>query len=128
MATDELSGRVHHDVGSVLDRTNQVRSAEGVVDHQGDAMLVGDGGRALDVADVGVRVTKGLYIYEFGVRLNGSLQSVVVVGVDKSCVDAILAQRVLQQVIGTAVDGIGSHHMITGVCQVGDGVSHSSST
>ena len=127
MATDELSGRVHHDVGSVLYRTNEIWCAESVVDHQGDTMLVGNGCRALNVADVGVRITKGLNIYEFGVRLNGCLQCIVIVWVDKCCINAILAQRVLQQIIGSAVDGICCHHMVTGVCQVGDSVSHSSS-
>ena len=82
----------------------------------------------LNVADVGVRITKGLNIYEFGVRLNGRLQCIVIVWVDKCCINAILAQRVLQQIIGSAVDGIGSHHMVTGVCQVGDGVSYSCCT
>ena len=31
MTADELSGRVNHDVGSVLDRADEIWSAEGVV-------------------------------------------------------------------------------------------------
>ena len=63
VAADELGGRVDNDVRAVLDRTDQVRSAEGVVDDQRDVVLVGNLGDGVDVGNVRVGVTQRLQIY-----------------------------------------------------------------
>ena len=44
MAADELGGRMDNDVGTMLDRADQVGRAEGVVDDKRNAVLVGDSG------------------------------------------------------------------------------------
>ena len=49
VAADELGGGVHHDVSAVLDGADQVRGAEGVVDDQRQAVLVGNGGNGINV-------------------------------------------------------------------------------
>ena len=81
---------MNHDVGSVLNWVDEVRRAEGVVDDQWYAMLVGNLGRAFYVGDVGVGVAQRLNVHELCVWLDGRLQCVVVVGVHKRGVDAIL--------------------------------------
>ena len=42
MPADELGRRVHDDVGAVLERTQQVRRRERVVDDERDLVVVGD--------------------------------------------------------------------------------------
>ena len=49
MTADELSGRVNHDVGSVLDRTDEVWSAEGVVDNQWDVVAMSNLSQLVDI-------------------------------------------------------------------------------
>jgi hypothetical protein len=53
VAADPLRRRGDHDVGTVVDRSDEVAGRpEGVVDHERDAVLVGHGGEALEVRDV----------------------------------------------------------------------------
>ena len=62
VAAQELGGGMHHDVGPVLDGADQVRCAEGVVDHQGEAVLVGDCRDGVDIRDVAVGVAQGFQV------------------------------------------------------------------
>ena len=62
VATDELRGGVDDDVGTVFKRPDQVRSAEGVVHHDGQTVLVGDLRDRVQIRNVAVRVAKSLQI------------------------------------------------------------------
>ena len=83
VAADELGGGVDHDVRAVLDGPDQIGGAEGVVDDQGQAVLVGNGRDGVDVGNVGVGVAQGLQIDGLGVGLNGVFHLLKVVGVHK---------------------------------------------
>ena len=100
VAADELGGRMDNDVGTMLDRADQVGRAEGVVDDQRDAVLVGDSGNGVNVGDVGVGVAKRFNIDSAGVVLNGSLDLGQIMGVDKGRLHTERGQRVGQQVGG----------------------------
>ena len=69
MAADELGGGVNNDVCAVLQRADQVRGAEGVVDDKRNAVLVGDSGNGVNVGDVGVGVAKRFNIDSAGCLL-----------------------------------------------------------
>ena len=56
MAADELRRGVDNDVSAMLKGAEQVGSTEGVVDHNGQAVLLCDFGNCVDVGDVGVGV------------------------------------------------------------------------
>ena len=86
------------------------------------------GRRALNITDVRVRVAKGLNVNEFRVRTDGSLESIVVVGVDERCVDAISAKGVLQQVVCTTIDSLRRHNMVAGIGEIGYSIGDSSGT
>ena len=128
VAADELGGGVDHDVCAVLDGADQIRSAEGVINDQRQAMLMGDGCDGVDVGDVAVGVAQGLQIDGLGVGLDGVLHLGQVVGVHEGGGDAELGQGVLQQVVAAAVDGLLGHDVVTGLCQSLDGVADGSST
>ena len=128
VATDELGRGVDNDVGAVLQRTEQVRSAEGVVDDNRQTVLLGDLRDGIDVGDVGVGVAERLEVDDRGVVLDGTLDLVQVMGIDKRGLDAKLGERVLQQVVGTTVDGLLGHHMVTGLGECLQGVGDSGST
>ncbi len=83
VAADELSSGVNNDISAVLNRTDEVRGTEGVVDYERQTVLMCDGGNGVDVGDVGVGVAERLQIYRLGVVLNSRLHLIEMVGVDK---------------------------------------------
>ena len=106
MTADELGGGVHHDIRAVLDGSDQVRRAEGVVDHEGQTVLVGDLRERVDVGNIAVGVAEGFYINRLGVRLDRRLDFIKVVNIYEGGVDAVERKRMRQQVRRAAVDGL----------------------
>lgn len=66
VAVDVLCDGVHDDVGAVVQRVLHVGGQERVVDHDQDAVLVGDGGDVPDVDQAQRRVRRALDPDEFG--------------------------------------------------------------
>ena len=112
----------------MLQRTEQIRGAEGVVDDNRQTVLLGDLGDGVDVGDVGVGVAERLEIDDRGVVLDGTLDLFQVMGIDKGGLDAKLGERMLQQVVGATVDGLLSHHVVTGLGKSLQGIGDGSST
>ena len=95
------------------DRLNQIGGGDGVVDDQRHAMLVGHPGDAGGVQHVDLRVGDGLGEERLGVRPHGGPPRVQVVGVlDEADIDAQLRQRVVEQVVGAAVEPGTGHDVI----------------
>ena len=120
MAADKLGGRVHHDVCAVLDGTDEVRGAEGVINDQRQAVLVGDGCNGVDIRDVAVGVAQRFQIHSLGIGLDGCFHLCKVVGIHEGGVDAELGQGVSQQVVAAAIAGVFfAHGNVTAVqCDV----------
>ena len=128
VTANELGRGVDDDIGAMLQRTEQIRGAEGVIDNNRQAMLLGNLGDGVDVGDVGVGVAERLEIDDRGVVLNGTLDLVQVVGVDEGGLDTKLGERVLQQVVGTAVDGLLGDHVVTSLGKSLQGIGDGSGT
>ena len=94
MATDELGGGVNDYVSAVLNGTDQIGRAEGVVDDQRQAVLMGDLGDGVDIGDIRVGVAQRLDIDGLGVVLNGTLHLGEVVGIHKGGLNAVQRQGV----------------------------------
>ena len=122
MAADEFGGGVDHDVRPVFNGPDKVGRTEGVVDHQGQAVLMGDVRDGVDVRDVAVGIAQGLQIDGLGVVLDGSLQLGQVVGIHEGGPDAVLGQSVGQQVVAAAIDGLLRHNMIPRLGQCLDSI------
>ena len=118
VAADELGGGLDHHVGAVLQRAEQVRGGEGVVDDHRQMMLVGDGGDGFEVRQVGVRIAEGLEVDELGVLLDGVLKLLRILGGDEGGGDAVTRQGVTQQVEGATVDVLGGDDVIAGLGDV----------
>ena len=128
VTADELGCGMHHDVGTVFQRANQVRRTEGVVNHHRDLVLVGNLRNGLDIRDVGVRVAEGLDQDELGVFLDGAFNFFEVAGVHEGSLNPERTERVFQEVVGTAVNGTLSHNMVTLAGESRDGVSEGCGT
>ena len=119
---------MNNDICAVLNGTDQVRGAEGVIDDQRQAVLVRDGRDGVDIGDITVGVAQSFQIDRLGVGLDSVLHLGQIVCVHKGGGDAELGQGVLQQVVAAAVDGLLGHDVVTGLCQCLDGVGDGSGT
>ena len=89
MTTQKFGGGVNHDVCAVLQRANQERSAEGVVDDEGNTVLVSHGGHSFQIEDIGVRIAEGLSINHFRIRPDSSFEGVEIIHIDNRVGDAL---------------------------------------
>lgn len=128
VATDELGSGMHHNVGTMFKRTNQVRSTEGVVDDQRNLVLVGDFGNGFDIRDVGMRVAESFDEDELRVALDSGFDALEVVSVNESRFDTEVAERMLHQVESTAVNRALDNHVVSAAGKSRDGVSDGSGT
>ena len=72
---------MHDDVGTPLERLDEIRGRHRVVDDERDAELVGDLGDALDVEEVVARVGEHLAVEHLRVVADRAAPRVEVVGV-----------------------------------------------
>ena len=128
VAADELGSGVDDDVSAMLDGTDQVRGAEGVINDQRQAMLVSDGCDGINIRNITVGVAQSLEVDSLGVGLDRVLDLFQIVSVHEGGGDAELGQSVLQQVVAAAVDGLLSHDVVAGLSQCLDGVGDGSCT
>ncbi len=105
MAAEELGGGVHDNVGTVLQWANQVGACHRVVDDQREPVGVCDTGNTFKVENVDAGVGNGFTKECFGVGLDGLLPCIkVILVVNKGDGDSELGKRVLEQVVGSAID------------------------
>ena len=100
----------------------QVRRGQGVVDHQRDAVLVGDARHALEVEDVALGVAERLGVERLGVGPDGGrARRRGRRGRRRTDLDAQLGQRVVEQVVGAAVERGRGHDVAAVLGQVEEG-------
>ena len=106
VAAEELRCGMNNDVSAVLDRTNQVRSSEGVINYKWKSVTVCDFGNCVNVRKIAVGISESLKEDCSRIVLNGIFHFLQVSGVDKCGRYAVLRKRMLQKVEGAAVDGL----------------------
>ena len=122
VATDELGRGMDHDVGAVLDGPDEEGRREGIVHDERDLVAVRDGRDLLDVDDVAVGVAEGLDEEEFRLGADRFFEIIEVDRIDEGGRDAVGDERVLQEVVGAAVDGLGRHDVVACAGDVEDGI------
>ena len=106
MTADKLGCGVDYDIRTVLDGTNQIRRSEGVIHNQRQAMLVSKFCQFVDIRNVAVGIAQGFNINSPGVILNRVFYLSKIMDIYKAGSDAEIGQRMLQQIIAAAVDGL----------------------
>ena len=115
VAAEVLGGRVHDDVRAVGDGLDQVRRRDRVVHDQRYTVVMGDTRHPGDVEDVDLRVGDRLGVEGLGVRPHRRPPGIKVIGiVDERGLDSQLGQRVVQEVVGAAVQPGTGHDVIAG--------------
>ena len=113
VAAEPLCQGMDDDVGPVIDGLGEVRGAEGAVDYQGDAVVVGDFGDCIEVGDLERRVRDRLD--EEGARVGvDCLAEVFWVGaVDEAHGDAEAGENVVELSEGPAVQVARRNNVVT---------------
>jgi hypothetical protein len=63
VTADPFGGRFHHDIGPLFDRATEIAAAaEGIIDDQGNAVLVGDMGQGGKIGNIKSGIADRLYI------------------------------------------------------------------
>ena len=124
MTADKLGSGVDHNIRPVLNGPDEIGCAESIVNDQGQAVGVGDFGNGVNVGDITVGVAQRLQIDGLGVGPDGGGDSVQIMGVHKGGGYTILRQRMGQQVVAAAVDGLLGHDVIPRLGQGLDGVGN----
>jgi hypothetical protein len=119
MAAQVLGQRVHDDVGALFERPAQVGAGHGVVDDQRHAVAVRHRGQRRQVGDVALRVAQALDEDRLGAAVDQRLEARRVAVVGEADLDAVLRQRVCEQVVGAAVQRRRRHDV---VARLGDGL------
>ena len=122
VAANPLGGGVDDNVGAVVDGTDKVTSStKGVVDDQGDALVVSDLGNSLKVGHVVARVTDALDVDGLGLVVNGGGNVLGLVAVDKLGGDAQAREEHLELVVGAAVEVGRGDNVVAGLGNSGNG-------
>ncbi len=117
----ELGGRVVEQVGTVCKRLQQPWRGEGRIDQQRHAGIVRDRRHGRDVEHVQPWVAQRLAKQQARLGADGRAPAVDVARPDKGGFDAEAAQRVVQQVVRTAVQRRRRHDMRARAHQCDDG-------
>ncbi len=120
MAAEELGRRVVEERRAVRERLQQIGRGEGRVDQQRNAMFVAQLGQRRDVQHVQARIAERLAEQQPGLGPDRGAPGVDVARLHEGGLDAEAAQRVVQQIVRTAVQRGRGDDMRAGAHQRGD--------
>ena len=96
MAADELGSRVNNDISAVLNRTDEVRGTESVVDYERQTVLVRNLCDSLDIRNIGIRVAESLDVNRLSIVLDSAFQFFQIVCINEGGLNAELRQSMCQ--------------------------------
>lgn len=111
VTAEELGGGMDYDVRAVLNGADEVRCAEGVVDHKRKSVPVRQSRQSVDVRNVAVGVSEGFDVNRPCVVLNCVFNLGEIVNVYERCGDPEAGERVGQQIVASAVNGFLSYEV-----------------
>ena len=105
VSADEFRRRMDDDIGAVLDRTDQVGRAEGVVDDDRQSVLMRKLRNRVDIRNIAVRVAESLEVDRLCVRSDRAFDFGEIMRIYKCRADSELCECVGKEIVGSAVDG-----------------------
>ena len=96
VAADELGSRVNNDISAVLNRTDEVRGTESVVDYERQTVLVRNLCDSLDIRNIGIRVAESLDVNRLSIVLDSAFQFFQIVCINEGGLNAELRQSMCQ--------------------------------
>ncbi len=127
MTADELGGRVDHNIGSMLNGTEN-DGRESIIYNDYDVVFVCYFCNGVQICHVAVGVAECFHIDGFCVGTNGCFEGFQVIHVYDSVCNALCAERVGNQVVGTTVQVVGCYDVVAILCNVLQSVGDGSGT
>ena len=124
MATQVFGQRVHHDIGTVVDRAQQDRCCYRVVDHQRDAISVRQLGQGPNIGDVARRVADTLAVDTLRGAVDHRFDVFRLVTLGEARIDLHAGQQVVEQGVGGAIELRHGDEVAVGLAQVEDRIHH----
>ena len=119
---------MNHDISTKLDRPDQVRSAEGIVNDKRKSVAVCNLCNGFNVRNVRIRIRQRLDVDSSCVLVNCVLNFLQISGVDELRLYSVIRKRMLQQVIGSSVDGLLRDDVLSCMRQGHDRIGNRSSS
>ncbi|MFM1943842.1 MAG: hypothetical protein RI897_2824 [Verrucomicrobiota bacterium] len=119
VTADVFGGGGGEDIGAVFEGADEA-DADRVIDHEGDAGVVGDFGEGFEVGDIEFRVADGFAVDGAGFGGDGLAEGVEVAGVDEIHRAAEFGHGVVEELVGAAVEVIGGDDFITDLGDIED--------
>ena len=94
MTADKLCCRVNNDISTVFDRSDKIRSTEGVVNNNRYTVLVCDLRNCINIRNITVGVAECFKVNCLCVVFDGSLEFLKVMSINKCCINAELGKCV----------------------------------
>ena len=123
MTADKLRRGMYDYVRAVLNGANEIGSAEGVVNHEGQTVPVRKRGKSIYVGNVAVGISKSFNVYGSCVLAYCAFDLGQVVDVYKGCADAERGERVGEQIVASAVYGLLSDDVTAVLTECLEGVT-----
>ena len=112
VSSDEFRRGVDYDVCTVLDRSQQERRCEGVVNDERDACLMGDLRDHFNVYHIRIRIAQRFRVEQFRVRLYCLCEILRVGRIDECGINPLVFQRVGEEVVRPSVEIRGGYNVV----------------
>ena len=127
MAPKKFCSGMYHNIRSVLDGTDEIRCAEGIVHNKRNAMSVGKGRQRVDIGDVAVGISQGFDVDRPCIFLDRSLHLVKIMDIHKRGRDPKAGKRMLHQVVAASIDCFLGHKVAAVLSQGLQGIRNGGS-
>ena len=117
-----------YDVSTVFDRTNEIRCAKGVIDYKGKSVLVSNLCNGIYICNIAVRISQCFQENSPCVICDGTLDFLIIMGVNKCGCNSVLRKGVSQKIVGSAVNCLLCNNMTAVCCQSLNGIADSCSS
>ena len=121
VAAEKFRQRMNGDIGAVIERLQQDRRGDRIVDDQRHAMTMRDPGQRLDVADVAGGIADRLREHRLGVFVDQPFDRIGLVALRETPGDALARQDVAEQSVRGAVELRNGDDVAAGVGEIDKG-------
>ena len=125
MAAQPFGRRMHDQMGAEIKRPAKIGRDESGVDQQRQFGLASDRRQTGDISDLQAGVADGFTENQPCLRPNGAAKRIQITGIDLGRGDSEARQRMAEQIVTAAVEGVGGDDMAALAHQGGDGQEQS---
>src|SRR5579875_2227642 len=113
MPTNELSSRMYHNVGPMLQRLHQIGCWNGIIDNERQTMLMRNIGHSADVQRIQAWIAHCLGVDSLCMLIDGGAEILRLAPIHKMHLDAKFRQRIMEEVIGATIQAGRRDNLVT---------------